>query len=391
MPRFPHFADRLSSLSGSVFEKFLPTMRRKGADLVKLHIGDSYRQPPYALPISREFTDAHPYYNRYCNTFGIAALREALAEKQRTENGLPTDADSIMLTAGASNALNVAMMSLVNPGEEVLVLTPCWPFFPGMVHVAGGVPVEVPFYTDPSLDDPAAIADHITPHINERTAALYLNSPNNPSGRVLNEAQLQAVADIARQHQLWLISDEAYDGMTYDGLAHISPGRFPEMFHQTVSIFTFSKVYMFAGLRLGYMAAPAEMLRHMNKMMVHQLYSPSTLAQEMMVAPVARRREWHQQFVSDCQAVRDMVLDRVHFPLQRPQGAYYFFFSIADMCGERDYWRVIDELLEAGVSIAPGQDFGSHYQHYIRICYAGESPERMALAIKRLNAVLAGG
>jgi len=388
MPRFPKFADRLNALSGSVFEKFLPKMREKGDDMIKLHIGDSYLPPPYHLPIDEKFLQTHPYFNRYCNTLGIAELRRALAEKLSADNRLPVTSGDVMMTCGASNALNVSMMSLVNPGEGVLVLTPCWPFFLGMVRVAGGIPVEIPFYIrlyeNPSLN----VFEYIEQFVTPKTVALYLNSPNNPSGKVLNREQLGQIAALAKKHRLWLISDEAYDGMTFDRHEHISPASLPEMFAQTLSIFTFSKVYMFAGLRLGYIATTEETLKNLNKMLVHQLYSPSTLAQQMMVEPVKQRKQWGDDFVRHCHELRDIFIRNLRAPHIVPEGAYYLFFSIKDLLNGRNYRQVVDECLDSGVSIAPGKDFGKDFSDYIRLCFAGESPDRLKIGVERLNKIL---
>ncbi len=388
MPRFPAFSQRLAQLTGSVFEKFLPKMRAKGEDMVKLHIGDSYLPPPYALPLKKPFLRDHPYFNRYCNTLGVAELRRVLAEKVSSDNHIAVTADDIMPTCGASNALNVSMMGLLDPGDEVLVLTPCWPFFPGMVRAAGGVVREVCFYTKlyetPGLD----VGDYLRQFVTSKTVALYLNSPNNPSGKVLSRSHLEQVAEVAQTHKLWLISDEAYDGMTFDGRSHFSPGSFPGMFEQTLSIFTFSKVYMFAGLRLGYIATAAATLRQLNKMLVHQLYSPSTLAQQMMVEPVQTRKEWSGRFVQHCHELRDILSNGLQVPHTIPEGAYYLFFSIKDLLRGRDYWEVIETCLDIGVSVAPGKDFGADFGDYIRLCFAGESPERLAIAADRLNRVL---
>ena len=389
MPRFPEFSQRLNQLAGSVFEKFLPKMREKGADLVKLHIGDSYLPPPYDLPVDPAFREAHPLFNRYCNTMGVPELRTALAEKVAAENRLPASPNGIMLTCGACNALNISAMGLLEPGDEILVLTPCWPFFLGMVRLAGGVVVEAPFYSrlyeEPDLDIAAYLDRFITP----KTVALYLNTPNNPSGKVLSRTQLEAVADLVQQHQLWLLSDEAYDGMTFDGREHHSIASFPGMFERTLSIFTFSKVYMFAGLRLGYIAAPEHFLKQLNKMMVHQLYSPSTLSQQMMVDPVRTRESWHRDFVQHCQELRGIASDQLRIDHHRPEGAYYLFFPIDKYLNGRDYWETIDLCLESGVSVAPGGDFGSDFRDYIRICFAGESPDRLQVAVERLNRIFA--
>ncbi len=388
MPKFPKYADRINHLTGSVFEKFLPKMREQGENLVRLHIGDSYLHPVYPLPVEDSFTRQYPFYNRYCNTFGVQELRVVLAEKIRQDNQIEVSVDNIMLTCGATNALSVATMSLLNPGDAVLVLTPAWPFFMGMVRLAGGEVVEAPFYMElyhqPELD----VAAYLEQFITDRTVALYVNTPNNPSGKVLTQEQLGAIARIARKHRLWIISDEAYDGMTYDQREHFSIAALKEVFEQTLTIFTFSKVFMFAGLRLGYVVAEPSVIKNINKTMVHQLYSPSTLAQYLMIEPVQTRHQWLGGFVKHCHELRHLFTKDLRLTFFEPEGAYYLFFSIKEYLKGRDYWQVINECLEGGVSVAPGKDFGTDFHDYIRVCFAGEPPERLALAVKRINRIL---
>jgi N-succinyldiaminopimelate aminotransferase len=391
MPRHPAFAARATRITGSVYEKFRPRMAAQGDRLVGLHIGDSYAPPPYPLPVDPAFFAAHPGANRYCDTFGIPSLRDALAAKLREDNALDAGPEHVLVTAGATNALSATVQTLVDPGDDVMILAPYWPFFRGMVRAAGGGVREVPFYTalydDPDADIAAMLDRALTPG----TVAIYLNSPNNPSGKVLTREQLWAVAGFARAHDLWLISDEAYDGMTYDGRAHVSPAGFDGMHARTISVFTFSKVYMFAGLRLGYAVADEPVVRAINRAMVHQLYSPSTLAQEMMVDPVRTRAAWSGRFVAEYGRTRDAVAAALRVDARLPEGAYYFFFPIAPYLGNRAYNDVIEACLDAGVSVALGEDFGAAYRDYIRICFAGESPARVMTGVERLNAVLTGG
>jgi aspartate/methionine/tyrosine aminotransferase len=259
-----------------------------------------------------------------------------------------------------------------------------------MVRLAAGVAAEVPLYAalyqTPDLDVAALLERSLT----DRTVAIYLNSPNNPSGKVLTRAQVQAVVDFARRHDLWLISDEAYDGMTFDGRAHVSPAALPGGGDRTIAVYTFSKVFMFAGLRLGYAVAGEEVIRTVNKAMVHQLYSPSTLAQQMMVEPVRTRADWSRAFVAECERMRDRVARMLRVEAPLPDGAYYFFFPAAPFLQGRAYDAVIEALLDGGVAVAPGGDFGADYEHWIRICFAGESPDRVLEGVSRLNRVLAG-
>ena len=390
MPKFPGFAERTGLITGSVFEKFRAKMLEQGPNMVGLHIGDSYAAPPYDLPVDQGFLNDHPGFNRYCDTFGIAPLREALSEKLQADNALDASPDQIMMTAGACNALAISMQALVNPGDEVLLLSPYWPFFRGMIRVAGGVAVEVPFYTrlyeDPRLD----IAAVLEPYLNQKTVALYLNTPNNPSGKVLNKDQLQQVADFVSENDLWLVSDEAYDGMTFDEHVHVSVGSLPGMFERTLSIFTFSKVYMFSGLRLGYVVAPEVVLKNLNKIMVHQLYGPSTLSQQMMVGAVKTRAQWSGAFVEHSCELRDMFIGGLDVPVPVPEGTYYVLFSIKEYLAGRDYWEVINACMDGGVAVAPGEDFGKDFGDYIRICFTGEPPDRVELAARRLNKIFPG-
>ncbi len=391
MPRYPQFAARSDRISGSVYEKFRPRMAARGEDLVALHIGDSYARPPYALPIDDAFLREHPGVNRYCDTFGIAPLRDALAERLREDNAVPAQREHVLMTCGATNALSATVQTIVDPGDDVMILAPHWPFFRGMVRAAGGGVIDVPFYTalddgNPGTQASALMERMLTPS----TVAVYVNSPNNPSGRVLTREQLVAIAAFARAHDLWLISDEAYDGMTFDGRAHVSPASFHDTLEHSISVFTFSKVYMFAGLRLGYAVASAEAIRAINKAMVHQLYSPSTLAQEMMIEPVKARAAWSRRFVQEYEATRDRVAKALRFDAPLPEGAYYFFFPTEKYLRGRSLDDVVNACIDAGVSVAPGGDFGAGYQNWLRICFAGESPERVLLGVERLNGVLAG-
>ncbi len=357
--------------------------------MIHLHIGDTYMHPKYDLPINPDFTQKRPYFNRYCSTFGVERFRRVVSDKLNRDNGFSVDADHILATSGATNALSASVISLLNPGEELLVLTPCWPFFPGMVEMADATGVQIPFYTELYDNPDLNIKNYLGKFLTQNTVALYLNTPNNPSGKVLDRHQLLQVADFARNHKLWIISDEAYDGLVFDGREHICVGTLPEMHRQTISIFTFSKSFMFAGLRLGYLAADPDVVKMINKALVHQLYSPSTLSQYMMVEPVKQRYNWIPWLCEEYQKLRDMFVDRLKIPVVSPEGTYFFFFPIKNCLRGRTYWEVIDQLMDEGVSVAPGGDFGQGFEDFIRICFTGEPPERLNNAVERLNRVLA--
>ena len=359
-----------------------------GPGLVRLHIGDSYLHPLYSIPLDPSFIQAHDNFNRYCDTFGIEPLRLALADKLNGDNHLAVDKQNILVTAGATNALSAAVHCITNPEEEILNLTPCWPIFPGIVRSAMSRIIEVPFYmllyANPDLD----IGRHLKSYITQKTVAIYLNSPNNPSGKVLSRQQLQQIAYFAQENNLWLIADEAYDGLVYDNLEHISIGSLPDMFQRTISVFTFSKIFLFAGLRLGYAVGTREMIVNMNKILVHQLYSPATFTQQMMVEPLKSRHNWQEKIRYHYQDLRNRSVELLGFPIKIPEAGYFLFFSIEDRLKGRAYDTVIEFCLENGVSVAPGIDFGSDFKNYIRLCFTGEPPDKLEQGIERLNKIL---
>ncbi len=388
MPRFPDFARRTQRIPSSVFEKFRSRMKEKRSFLIQLHIGDTYLPPNYSLPIDREFLKAKPYFNRYCHTFGVDSFRRALVKKLNDDNGFSVDVENVLATSGATNALSASVLSLLNPDDEILVLTPCWPFFSGMVELAEARAVQVPLYTrlysEPDLDLTAYLEPYLTP----ATSAVYLNSPNNPSGKVLTSSQLQQLSAFAKKHRLWIISDEAYDGLAFEPHQHYCIANLPSMFEQTISVFTFSKSFMFAGLRLGYLAAEKEVVKVINKTMVHQLYSPSSLSQYLMIEPVKNRQQWIPRLRAHYQELRDKAIRELKIPVRPPEGTYFLFFSIAEYLNGRSYWQVIEELLEAGVTVAIGEDFGKDFGDYIRICFTNEPWERVQKGIEKINQVL---
>lgn len=363
-------------------------MNEQGERLVRLHIGDSYLPPAYHLPLEAAFLERFPDFYRYCDTFGVEEFRRALVHKLTEDNRLPVTVDNVLVNSGATNALSAGAQALLDPQDEILMLTPCWPFFPGMVKMAGAVVREVPLYVrlfdEPSTDIAALLNRYLTP----KTTALYLNTPNNPSGKVLNRKQLAQIAAFAGEHRLWIISDEAYDGLTFDRREHISIASLAGMFEQTISIFTFSKSFMFAGLRLGFLAAAEPVVKAVNKCMVHQLYSPPTFTQQMMIEALSTRNEFIPRVRQHYQDLRDLFLEKLRVKVNPPEGTYFLFFPVDQFLNGRSYSKLIEQLLESGVSVAPGSDFGKDFGNYIRLCFTGEPPLRLEKAIERLNAVL---
>ena len=383
MPRFPEMNQTITALPGAVFEKYRGLMAAQGDNLLRLHIGDTCQIPPYALPLDLSFMHRYPDFNRYCDTFGIPELRRLLSEKVIEENHIDAGPDQILISCGATNALSAAVHSVLAPSETIMLLTPCWPIFRGIALLAGAKIAEVPFfiklYEQPDLDIQTYMEGYLTADI----TTLYLNAPNNPSGKVLNRQQVAQIAEFARRHNLWLISDEAYEGLIFEDARLYSPGSIPEVAAQVITVFTFSKLYMFAGMRLGYAVAAENVIRTMNKVIVHEIYGAPTFTQQMMIDAVSKRKEWAHDVVSAYQTLRDMFVDHLRVSFYKPEATYFIFFKVPG----KGYETLLRRCFNKGVSVAPGEDFGRDFNDYIRICFTGETPGRLMEAIQRLNTI----
>ena len=221
-------------------------------DPFRLDQGDvSFDAPDTVKAAMRRAIDENR--SHYLQTTGVPRLLELLAEKLRNQNGIPIGSpDEIMVTTGGIHGLFILCQALLEPGDEVIVPDPEWPPAAGNIRLAHGVPVPCPLHESLGwrwdLDE---LASKITP----KTRAIYVNSPGNPTGGVLTREDIQAIAALAEKHDIWIISDEAYEDVVYDGAEHVSAASLPGMYDRTISFYTFSKTYAMTGLRLGYVAA----------------------------------------------------------------------------------------------------------------------------------------
>lgn len=385
MPKFPDMSPVTNNLQGAVFEKYRDLIQARGSELIRLHIGDTYLAPAYNLPIAPTLAREFPDLYRYCDTFGVPAFREALIEKLGQDNNLKVNIENILVTCGATNALSSAVHTLLDANDAIIMLTPCWPIMQGILKSAGVEITEAPLYYDLYGDGPSELGPYLEKFLQDNTAAIYLNSPNNPSGKVLDKAQLKQIAAFARKHRLWILADEAYEALLFDGLSHSCIAEIGSVFAQTVSVFTFSKIFMFAGLRLGYAVANEEVIKNMNKIMVHQIYSPPSLSQMMMIRPVRDRYTWMDKVKTNYQSLRDLFIDNLNISLNPPQGTYFIFIDVSQFLKNKSYDELVLGIFEAGISVAPGIDFGKHYGQFIRLCFTGEAPDRLTKAAENLH------
>jgi hypothetical protein len=244
MTQRPRFNPNIARLPGDVYSAFGDRIHDHPGPLFPMHVGDTWLAPFVGARVEDVHTADHPGLHNYCDTRGQPELVDALVEKVRAKNGLPCERESLLVSAGATSGLACAVTAIVSAGDEVLVLAPFWPLIRGIVQATGGTPVEVPFYDriHSAGDAVAALEERVS----ERTVALYVSTPSNPTGVVLPRDWLEAMSEFAARHGLWLLSDEVYEDFVYRG-EHFSVGTLaPE---RTVSFFSFSKAYGMAGNR----------------------------------------------------------------------------------------------------------------------------------------------
>lgn len=326
--------------------------------------------------------------SHYLQTAGVPRLLELLAAKLRTKNGVPVGSpDEIMVTTGGIHALYIACMALLEPGDEVIVPDPEWPPCMGNLRSARAVPVPCPLHEQSGwrydLDELAA---RITP----KTRAIYVNSPHNPTGGVLTRGDVEAIAALADRHGLWLLSDEAYEDVLYDGAEHVSPASLPGMYERTISVFTFSKTYAMTGLRLGYIAAKDPALRdRMKKVLFYTASNISSIVQFGGIGALEGSQACVEAFRDELQARRDLFYRglRAHasgiFTGEPPHGAFYAFVRIhpdwrspSSSAPASRSWAMAEHLISAGrIGCVPGADFGAAGEGYIRFCFARDRRE----------------
>ncbi len=325
-------------------------------------------------------------HSHYVQTTGIPRLLELLVAKLRATNRIPVGGpDEVMVTSGGIHALYIACQALLEPGDEVIVPDPEWPPSMGNVTAARAIAVPCRLHEDAGWRyDLRELESTITP----KTRAIYINSPQNPTGGVLTRADVEAIAAICRERKLWLLSDEAYEDVVFDGAEHVSPASLPDMYDRTISFFTFSKSYAMTGLRLGYLAArDAKLRERMKKALFYTASNISSVVQYGGVGALEGPQDNISAFRNELQARRDLFYAGIRehaatvFSGAPPKGAFYAFLRINPSCrpdtaARSISWAMAEHLISKGrIGCVPGVDFGANGEGYIRFCFARDRRE----------------
>lgn len=334
-------------------------------------------------------------FTRYTAAAGTAELRAAICRKLQADNGLSYTPEQIVVSSGAKQSLFNALMVLCQPGDEVIVPAPWWVSYPELVKLTGAKPIFVPADAARGF---SVRRELVEPYVTERTRAMILNSPNNPAGAVYSEEDLRGLAALAVERGLWVIADEIYEKLVYDGARHISVASFgPDIKRQTVVVNGVSKAYAMTGWRIGYAAAETEVAKAMASLQSHTTSNPNSIAQKAALAALTGPQEPVAAMVAAFDERRRVMVQGLQsLPGVRcdyPAGAFYAFADVRGLVGRTIRGRPVTDdyalaeilLEEAMVATVPGSAFGT--PGFLRLSYAA-SLDDIREAMRRLENVL---
>jgi aminotransferase len=352
-------------------------LKRKGVDVISLGAGEpGFVTPEHMREYAKKALDDGNTF--YSDSAGLIELRTAIAEKVMRDNGIEADPDSeVLVTVGGKEAIFSTIMAMINPSDEVILSDPCWVTYEPCVTFAGGVPVKIPLYEEKQFRiNITDLRKSITP----KTKMIIVNSPNNPTGGVLERSDIKEIADVAVENDLLVLSDELYEYLVYDGTKHYSIASFPEMKDRTVTVNGFSKAFAMTGWRLGYMIAERQILKRVKVIHEHSVTAPSTFAQKAAAFALQDERSW--KFVKEMndqyERRRDIVIENLAkiecVSCVKPRGAFYAF---PNMSSKGISSTAISELLleKARVAIVPGIGFGERGEGHVRVTFTNPEDE----------------
>lgn len=393
VPRFPSLSAPTQTLPSSILDRLKRRAAAYEGSVIPLHIGDTHLAPPARSRLGALgfTTERDPDLYRYSPPPGKQLLLEALVAKLRRQNRLEfVQPDHIQVTVGATHALACAVRALLDPGDHMLLPSPYWPHIRGVALAAGIRPVEAPFshllLRRPGADPEELLEEYVTPE----TAALYLCNPNNPDGKVLSADQLAAVSRVARRHDLWVLADEVYEDLLHDGRRHVSMASLPGMAERTVTVFSFSKSYGLAGLRVGYVVGPTAALVGLRKLSHHTVYCVPRAMQLAALLALESGADFLAEARRTYQETRDAVHARLGEICLSPEGSTYLFLDLSRFRrpGEPDALGVLERIADAGVLLAPGAAFGHDYGDWARLCFTPVERHSLDEALDRIARVL---
>ncbi|NOX60699.1 MAG: pyridoxal phosphate-dependent aminotransferase [Chloroflexi bacterium] len=360
-------------------------MEARGIDIIHLEIGE----PDFPTPthIVQAGVDAiRAGRTRYGPAPGIWELREAIADHLAASRGVRVSPERIIVTPGGKPVIFMTVLALVEKGDEVIIPDPGFPAYEATVRFAGGTPVSLPLRGETGFQ---VNIDALKERITRRTKLLILNSPGNPTGSIIRAAELEAIAELALQHNLWLLSDEIYSQLYYDEPPK-SIAAIPEMAERTILLDGFSKSYAMTGWRLGYGAFPKPLVEPVTNIAINNYSCTPLFAQDAGIAALRGPQDCVAAMREAYRVRRNLVVERLNampgVSCTMPAGAFYALPDVSAL-GTANVRTFTNHLLENGVAVLPGVDFGRHGEGYMRISFA-TAQDKLREGLRRIEAAV---
>lgn len=352
-------------------------LKESGVDVVSFGAGEPDFNTPQNI-INAAIKAMEEGKTKYTPTSGILELREAIVKKFKDDNNLEYDASNIIVSTGAKQCLADVFMAILNPQDEVIVPTPYWVSYPELIKLSDGVPVFVQCKEE---NDYKYTIEDLKKVVNDKTKAILLNSPNNPTGTIYSKEELLEIADFSKENDLIIISDEIYEKLIYDNKEHVSIASLSkDAFNRTIVINGLSKSYAMTGWRIGYAAGPKEIIKLMVSIQSHVTSNPNSITQYAAVEALNGPQNEIEEMIKVFEKRRNLMVDRIsqmdNLSIIKPEGAFYVMINIEKYIGKTVNGEIIKDSLdfsrilleEEKVAVIPGSAFG--LDNYIRLSYA---------------------
>ena len=383
------FAERVSHLAPEGAYHMLAlaqALEAEGREIVHLEIGQP-DVPTFDNVVQAGVRAIQEGRTRYNPPAGVVGLREAIAEDAGRRRGIEFRPSEVVVGPGAKPALFFPTLALVRPGDEVIYPDPGFPTYAAMIGVAGGTPVPVQLREETDFAFDLEVFDRV---VSDRTRLIILNSPSNPTGGVLSGSVLEHIADAAQRHDAWVLSDEIYFRMVFDGVPVPSITTLPGMRERTVICDGFSKTYAMTGWRLGFGIMPEPLAERVALLLTHSIGCTATFTQHAGLEALTGPQDQAEEVMVEYRRRRDVLVAGLNaipgVTCRVPQGAFYAFPNVTAF-GRTSDWMANYLLEEAGVAVLPGTAFGDGGEGYLRLCFAN-STENIRIALDRMAGAL---
>ncbi|MDR2338400.1 MAG: aminotransferase class I/II-fold pyridoxal phosphate-dependent enzyme [Deltaproteobacteria bacterium] len=387
--RHDKFSDKIINLPPSGIRKFFELIIG-GDDIISLGVGEPDFPTPWQI---RE--EAWYYLERghtsYTSNWGLLALREEIA-RYLTKFGLVYNPQTeILITIGVSEAIDIVLRAILNPGDEIIICEPCYVSYQPLAKICDAQLISF----DTSKTDFYPTAEALEKIITPQTKALMLCTPSNPTGRMIPRDELEKIAELVKQHNLWVLADEIYCELVYDGKQHCSIGSLPGMKDYTITLNGFSKAFAMTGWRIGYMCCPADLMEQVHKLHQYSAICAPIISQYGAIEGLRHSASEVEKMRLSYQQRRNLMrkgLTEIGLQVVQPDGAFYMFVDIRDikfdgrLCNSEEF--AVKLLEEYRVAVVPGSVFGVGGEGFVRCCYATEI-NKLKIALKRIGELVA--